>query len=154
MDGAKVVERLEAAKRDGAKRDELLRLAVAEIEASEERYDWVGIYLLEGPTLVLHDYIGRPTEHDRIAVGTGVCGTAVAEERDVNVPDVQAIDNYLSCSVETRSELVVLIRDGEDGAIHGQIDMDSDRPGAFGPADEEEIRRVARWLAGLFGGPA
>ncbi|HKK26483.1 MAG TPA: GAF domain-containing protein [Gemmatimonadota bacterium] len=152
MDGGKVVETLDAARRGGASRDELLRLAVHEIEAAEDRYDWVGIYLLDDSTLVLHDYIGKPTDHDRIPVGQGVCGTAVAERRDVNVPDVQAIDNYLACSLETRSELVVLIRDGEDGPIHGQIDMDSDRPSAFGPEDEREIRRVAGWLAGTFDG--
>ena len=151
MDGSAVVERLEEARRGGAGRDELLRLAVHEIEAADERYDWVGIYLLEGPGLVLHDYVGKPTEHDRIPVGQGVCGTAVSERRDLNVPDVHAIDNYLACSVETRSELVVLIREDEDAPIHGQIDMDSDRVSAFGAEDEEEIRRVARWLAGLFG---
>jgi len=151
MDGEAVVRRLEEARREGASRDELLRLAVHEIEAEEDHYDWVGIYLLDGPTLVLHDYVGKPTDHDRIPVGRGVCGTAVAEGRDLNIPDVHAIDNYLACSAETRSELVVLLREDEDAPVHGQIDMDSDRPSAFAARDEEEIRRVARWLAGLFG---
>jgi GAF domain-containing protein len=150
MDGGEVVRRLEVAGREGAELDELLRAAVAEIEASEDRYDWVGIYLLEGDVLVLHDYIGRPTDHDRIAVGTGVCGTAVAQGRDVNVADVHSIENYLACSVETRSELVVLIRSERDGTIYGQLDLDSDRPAAFGSEDEEQLRIVARWLARAF----
>lgn len=152
LDGRKVVERLEEKRVAGAARDELLRLAVREIESAEDRYDWVGIYLLENDDiLVLHNYIGKPTEHDRIPVGTGVCGTAVAEARDVNVPDVTEVENYLACSAETRSELVVLIRDGTEGPIHGQIDLDSDEPGAFDDRDRRELRTVADWLAGLFG---
>lgn len=152
LEGSRVTDRLEEARREGASRDELLRSAVREIEGAEERYDWVGVYLLEDDedTLVLHNYIGRPTEHDRIPVGEGVCGEAVAEGRDLNVPDVEERENYLACSAETRSELVVLIRDRDSGAIHGQIDLDSDEPAAFDDRDERELRVVAEWLAGLF----
>lgn len=102
-----------------------------------------------GDVLVLHNYIGRPTEHDRIPVGTGVCGEAVAAGRDINVPDVKERENYLACSPETRSELVVLIRDEDDG-IRGQIDLDSDRRAAFTDRDRRELRTVADWLGGLF----
>ncbi len=146
LNGDDVVERLEALRREGAGRDDLLRETVAAIEAAEERFHWVGIYLLEGEELVLHNYIGRPTEHERIAVGVGVCGTAVAEGRDINVPDVTAVENYLACSVETASELVVLIREPEAGRILGQLDLDSDRRDAFAARDERELRRVADWL--------
>jgi GAF domain-containing protein len=152
LDGDRVVETLEEEREGSASRDELLRTAVREIEASEDTYDWVGIYLLEGDELVLHSYVGEPTEHDRIEVGTGVCGTAVAEERDLNVPDVEEVDNYLSCSPDVRSEMVVLIRDGGDGAIRGQLDLDSHRPGAFDEGDRRELKAVADWLAELFDG--
>lgn len=151
LEGRRVVERLDEAREEGAARDELLRSAVREIEEGEDYFDWVGIYLLEdGDELVLHNYIGRPTDHDRIPVGTGVCGEAVAEGRDINVPDVRDRENYLACSTETRSELVVLIRNGEDGEIHGQVDLDSDDPDAFDDRDEREIRAIADWLAELF----
>lgn len=151
INGNDIIERLEAERSRGADRDSLLRTAVEEIEASGESYDWVGVYLLEDDEiLTLHNFVGKPTEHDRIEVGVGVCGTAVAEGRDINVPDVNRVDNYLACSQETRSELVVLIRDGDDGTIHGQIDLDSDRLAAFDERDEREIRRVAGWLADLF----
>ena len=152
LESEKVVELLEEERREGASRDELLRSAVRRIESSEDYYDWVGVYLLDGPEeLVLHSYIGAPTEHDRIAVGEGVCGTAVAEETDLNVPDVDEVENYLACSPETRSEMVVLIRDGDGGTIHGQLDLDSDRKAAFDDRDRRELKVVADWLAGLFG---
>lgn len=151
LEGTRVVDRLDEAHREGASRDELLRAAVREIEKSEDHFDWVGVYLLEeDDTLVLHNYIGRPTDHDRIPVGKGVCGEAVAEGRDINVPDVRERENYLACSAETRSELVVLIRDGADGEIHGQVDLDSDEPEAFDERDERELRVVADWIAELF----
>ena len=88
-----VIDKLEEAHAAGASRDELLEEAVRAIEASQPRYDWVGIYLLEGDVLTLHSYVGRPTDHSRIPVGVGVCGSAVAERRNINVPDVREIEN-------------------------------------------------------------
>lgn len=149
LDGSELVQRLEVRRQAGAGRDELLRAAVERIEAASERYDWVGVYLLEDGELRLHNYVGEETEHTRIAVGAGVCGTAVAENRNINVPDVRAIDNYIACSLDTRAEIVVLIRDA-GGTVHGQLDLDSDREAAFGEADEAELQRVADWLAELF----
>lgn len=150
LDGRAIVEELAAERAAAADRDELLRHAVRAIESAEDRFDWVGVYLLDDDELVLHNYLGRPTDHTRIPVGRGVCGTAVAEDRDINVPDVHALDNYLACSAETKSELVVLIRDPAGGTIHGQLDLDSDRAAAFGQRDERELKVVADWLAGLF----
>jgi len=95
---------------------------------------------------VLGPYVGAATDHVRIPVGRGVCGTAVAEDRDINVPDVREIENYIACSVGTRSELVVLIRAPESGRVLGQLDLDSDRVAAFTDADERELRVVADWL--------
>lgn len=149
MDGRDIVESLAARRSEGATRDELLREAVASIEAADDKYDWVGIYLLEGDTLVLHNYVGKPTDHTRIEVGVGVCGTAVAEDRDLNVEDVGALDNYLACSLETASEIVVLIRDPDSGQVLGQLDLDSDRLAAFDDDDHAELKIVADWLGAL-----
>ena len=154
LDGLRLVARLAERCAGGTGRDAVLRAAVEGIAAASDRYDWVGIYLLEGDALQLHDYIGEETEHTRIAVGHGVCGTAVAENRDINVPDVRSLDNYIACSAHTRSEIVVLIHDPDTGAIHGQLDLDSDQPSAFTGEDERELRIVADWLGGLFGDPS
>lgn len=154
IDGDAVTARLEERRRAGASGEELLHEAVVLIEEAEEKYDWVGIYLLEEDTLALHDYVGKHTDHTRIRVGEGVCGTAVAEDRDLNIEDVNEIENYLACSLETVSELVVLIREPGSGRVLGQLDLDSDRRAAFGERDERELRKVAAWLGGTLQPPA
>jgi GAF domain-containing protein len=62
---------------------------------------------------------------------------------------VTTLDNYLACSVETRAEIVVLIRRGEQ--ILGQIDIDSDIPNAFTAVDEALLNRIADVLADTLG---
>lgn len=119
--------------------------AVRYVASLSPRFNWVGIYELRGKTLHLGPYIGAPSEHTRIPVGKGVCGTAVAENADQNIPDVKSHGNYLACSLETRSELVVLVRDRK-GRILGQIDIDSHTPNAFGPEEEQKVRKVAEEL--------
>ncbi len=88
--------------------DAILHRAVQRINDVGPPFDWVGIYLLGGNLLILHSYIGEHTDVTRIPVGEGVCGAAVAEARDINVPDVEAFKGYLACSFEARSEIVVL----------------------------------------------
>jgi GAF domain-containing protein len=108
-------------------------------------FDWSGIYRLEGDILVLDAFCGAATEHDRIPVGRGVCGTAVAQNSNQIVDDVRDLDNYLACSLDTRSEIVVLIR--REGEIIGQIDIDGHRAGAFGKTEEDLLSSVAEILA-------
>ena len=103
--------------------------------------------MLHSEELVLEAFAGRETEHTRIPVGRGVCGTAVATGEDQNVPDVAASGNYLACNLETRSELVVLIRRG--ATILGQLDVDSDVPAGFGAEHHRTVREVADALAVL-----
>jgi GAF domain-containing protein len=129
-------------------RDEVLRYSVQILKDERQHYNWVGIYLIEGDMLVLHNYIGKPTEHTHIPIGRGVCGVAVAEGRNQTVGNVTKLDNYLACSVETRAEIVVLIRRGPD--ILGQIDIDSDLENAFTKEDESLLSRVADLIATRF----
>jgi GAF domain-containing protein len=128
--------------------DEVLKDTVRLLNEERQHYDWVGIYLLEGDTLVLHNYVGKPTEHMRIPVGVGVCGVAVAEGSNQIVGDVSKLENYLACSIGTRSEIVVLIRRGAQ--IFGQIDIDSDLENAFTDQDERLLSRVAERLSAIF----
>jgi L-methionine (R)-S-oxide reductase len=146
--GDEIVSRIEQVVSSSDSRDEALREAVRVLKQEREHYNWVGIYLLEGDMLVLHNYLGKPTEHTRIPVGRGVCGTAVAERANKTISDVRAVDNYLACSLETRAEIVVLIRRGDD--IFGQIDIDSDTANAFDGEDESLLSQVADRLARRF----
>jgi L-methionine (R)-S-oxide reductase len=147
LDADRVIAALRGAFAREAGREELLRTAAEKIRAAGPPYTSVYLYMLHGDQLVLEAYAGRKTDHTRIPVGQGVCGTAVASREDQNVPDVRAIDNYIACNTWTRSELVVLIRRGS--LILGQIDIDSDEPDPFTPAETAEVRRVADALAVL-----
>lgn len=123
--------------------------AVRYLAAQSPKFNWVGIYLLKGQYLELGPYIGVETDHRRIPVGRGVCGTAVVENTDQNISDVSKVGNYLACSDRTRSELVVLIRNRQ-GKILGQIDIDSHTPDAFGPDEEQAVRKIADELGELW----
>ena len=147
LDADRVIAALRGAFARDAGREELLRLAAERIRAAGAPYTSVYLYMLRGEELVLEAYAGRETEHTRIAVGQGVCGTAVSTGEDQNVPDVRSISNYIACNAWTRSELVVLIRRGP--TILGQIDVDSDLPDPFAPDEEAAVRRVADALAVL-----
>jgi L-methionine (R)-S-oxide reductase len=147
LDADRVIAALRGTFAREAGREELLRTAAEKIRAAGPPYTSVYLYMLHGDQLMLEAYAGRETDHTRIPVGQGVCGTAVASGEDQNVPDVRAIDNYIACNTWTRSELVVLIRRG--GLILGQIDIDSDEPDPFTPAETAEVRRVADALAVL-----
>jgi len=118
--------------------------AVALLKARLPHYTWAGIYLLEGDTLVLGPYLGKPSPHTRIPLGQGICGAAATQQATIIVDDVNADPRYLACSIETKSEIVVPIMDGE--RVLGELDIDSDQPAAFGQADRELLEQVAAAL--------
>jgi GAF domain-containing protein len=108
-------------------------------------YSWVGVYLMEGQELVLGPFRGKPSPHTRIPLNQGICGAAASRGETIIVDDVDADPRYLACSLETRSEIVVPIMRGSD--VLGEIDIDSDKKAAFGPADRELLEAVADLLA-------
>ena len=112
LNAAPIVAALRGAFAREEGRQALLQLAADRIQAAGPPYTSVYLYMLYGEELVLEAWSGRETEHGRIPVGQGVCGTAVATGEDQNVGDVRAISNYFACNLFTRSELVVLIRRG------------------------------------------
>ena len=147
LDSDRVVAALRGAFAREEGREELLRTAAEKIRAAGAALH-LGLPLHAARReLVLEAFAGRETDHTRIPVGVGVCGTAVASGQDQNVPDVRAVENYLACNAWTRSELVVLIRRGD--LILGQIDIDSDVPDPFTPEEEAAVKQVADALAVL-----
>ena len=108
-------------------------------------YNWTGFYMLDpddSETLVLGPFVGAPTDHVRIPVSQGICGAAVATGETVIVDDVNADPRYLSCSIETKSEIVVPIY--VHGKVIGEIDIDSHDPAAFTEDDRQFLEEAAR----------
>jgi L-methionine (R)-S-oxide reductase len=119
--------------------------AVRLLKAGIPHYTWVGIYLLEGDELVLGPFLGKPSPHTRIPLGRGICGATATQKATIIVDDVNADPRYLACSLETQSEIVVPIMDGDQ--VLGEIDIDSDRPAAFDENDRRLLEQVASMLA-------
>ena len=147
IDTTELVKELQEMRDEGYLSDALLRYSVRHVKELDDRFDWVGGFLLdkEGTELWLHNYVGPRTEHSKIPVGEGVTGKTVAEKVNQLVPDVSQVDYYIEDHAGMASELVVLIRAGDE--IFGVIDIDSMEPNAFTPEDEEAIVSVADKLA-------
>ena len=114
-------------------------------------YRWVGVYRLDGTTLILEGWDGAAaTEHTRIPIDRGICGQAAREGRTVIVEDVRAAPDYLSCFLETRSEIVVPIR--SERGIAGEIDVDGNEVGAYDQSDRRFLEQVAGKLSSIVTG--
>ena len=111
-----------------------------------DTYSWVGLYLVDGEYLVLGHWMGmQATEHTKISIGEGICGSAAQTGKTEVVSDVSKDWRYLSCFVSTRSEIVVPIK--KQGVVIGEIDVDSDIFDAFNESDVVFLEKVADMLA-------
>ncbi len=101
------------------------------LKSEAPRYDWVGFYWMNTPQkeLFLGPFAGAPTDHVRIPFGVGICGQVAVSGAPLRVDDVAQSENYLACSIETRSELVLPIT--ANGELVGQLDIDSHTLNAF-----------------------
>lgn len=110
------------------------------------KYTWIGIYIVDGDNLILGPWKGeQATEHVKIPIGEGICGSAAASGKTEIIPDVNADDRYLACFVSTRSEIVIPIKDNYK--ILGEIDIDSDKKDAFTRNDKEFLEKIADMLS-------
>ena len=117
---------------------------ISQLKARLPHYTWAGIYWLEGQELVLGPYLGKPSPHTRIPLNRGICGAAASQKQTIIVDDVNSDPRYLACSIETKSEIVVPIMNG--ARVLGEIDIDSDKPAAFGSDDRALLEAVAAAL--------
>lgn len=142
---------LESARTEKVAWADILKRVTRCLDGLFDHFNWTGVYLVDGDELVLGPYVGAPTDHVRIPIGRGICGAAAATGRTIVVDDVRADPRYLACFLTTRSEIVVPFRAGGDpaGAVIGEIDVDSDTLGAFGPADADFLEAVATHLGRL-----
>jgi GAF domain-containing protein len=147
FDANELIHELQEMRDQGHLSDRLLREAVKAIVKADERFDWVGVYLLNeaDQELWLHNYVGATTEHAKIPVGQGVCGTAVSEKANQIVNDVSTVEDNPACSPYVQAEMVVLVRAGDE--IFGQFDIGSDQKDAFTEEDETALQGIADKLA-------
>lgn len=111
-----------------------------------DSYSWVGIYIIKGNDLVLGPWRGKQaTEHVKIPMGKGICGSAAVSGKTEIVPDVNADKRYLSCFVSTKSEIVVPIKKGKK--VLGEIDIDSDKKDAFSEEDKVFLEKIVDMLS-------
>jgi GAF domain-containing protein len=131
-------------------RETALKRVCSILHESVAHYDWVGFYLVEpagARELSLGPFVGAPTEHVRIPFGTGVCGRAAEERATIVVQDVTQETNYLSCSVNVKSEIVMPLMKGT--LLLGELDIDSHTTAAFTEADREFLTSVCECVADL-----
>ena len=112
-------------------------------------YDWVGFYFKNGSKqeLKLGPYAGLDTDHEIIPFGKGICGQVALTNKNFVVPDVKKQNNYISCNINVKSEIVIPIF--VDGKNIGQIDIDSNILNPFSKRDEEFLEYVCAKVATL-----
>ena len=103
--------------------------------------NWAGFYFMRRPELVLGPFQGK-VACVRIAVGRGVCGTAVERKESIVVPDVHAFPGHIACDSASRSELVVPLV--KDGRVLGVLDLDSPNPTRFDEEDRQGCETLVR----------
>lgn len=117
------------------------------LQGALDYYNWVGFYFAnqEARTLHLEAFAGEPTDHTVIPFGKGICGQVAESNENFVVPDVNAQDNYIACSIFVKSEIVVpLFKDGNN---IGQIDIDSHSVDPFSKEDEDFLEWVNKQVA-------
>lgn len=127
--------------------DEKLQKICTLLDQEISYYNWTGFYFNNGDKeeLILGPYVGAETDHTIIPFGTGICGQVAISGNTFEVPDVSAQDNYLSCSIDTKAEIVVpIFKNGEN---IGQIDIDSHSIDPFTEDDKEMLN----WLSDRIG---
>lgn len=126
---------------------ELQKSLVQWLDEEVSYYNWTGFYFMndERQQLEIGPYVGAYTDHTVIPYGRGICGQVAVSGKTFEVPDVHAQDNYLACSLATKSEIVVPIYKGEN--LVGQIDIDSHELDPFTQEDHDLLEAVANFVA-------
>lgn len=103
--------------------------------------NWAGFYLMQDGKLVLGPFQGKPACVE-IAVGRGVCGTAVETQRTQLVPDVHAFPGHIACDADSQSEIVVPIFSAD--SVIAVLDIDSPIKNRFTEKDKQGLESLAK----------
>ncbi len=128
-------------------KEEILQQICNLLKEKINHYDWVGFYFRNGNKneLKLAQFAGKPTEHTVIPFGKGICGQVAVSNENFVVQDVSEQDNYISCGIEVKSEIVVPVF--VNGENIGQIDIDSHSKSPFTSEDEKLLEYICSKVA-------
>jgi GAF domain-containing protein len=131
-------------------RDAVLQGVNAILAERVDHYSWVGFYLTNhtGKELELGPFVGAHTDHTLIAYGQGICGQVAEAKRTFVIQDVNNQNNYLACSLDVKSEIVVPIL--KDGEFVGELDIDSHELAPFTDEDTRLLEGICKRLEKLF----
>lgn len=121
------------------------------INNTRPEYNWVGFYFMndEAKTLHLGPFVGEPTEHTLIPYGRGICGQVAASGKTYRADSVADEENYIACSLNVKSEIVIPIYDEE--TLVAQLDIDSSELSAFSNEDERILEALCYSLGAQLG---
>lgn len=143
-----LTKRIDEALKGEENRDAKLRTVCRLLKDNVPYYNWVGFYTVDEKRrneLVLGPFEGERTEHTRIAFGKGICGQAARTGRTFLVQDVSKEKNYLSCSTNVKSEIVVPIF--KNKKVIGELDIDSHLLSPFTNQDEAFLKRISEMVS-------
>jgi len=145
MDKRRIMDEVQGIIESPGDADDKLQQICELLDDEVDYYDWIGFYLVredKEDELELGPFVGDPTEHTNIGFGEGICGQAAESKDTYVVQDVSEEDNYLSCSIKVKSEIVVPIF--KEDEIAGEIDIDSHELKPFSDEDEELLEEIAK----------
>ena len=145
-----VLRKLDEVLQTGSQKEETLTRICQLLSDEIDYFDWVGFYLVDPNKereLVLGPYVGAETDHNRIGFGQGICGQAAETEKTFVIQDVSKEDNYLACSLNVKSEIVVPVFKG--GRLVGELDIDSHVLAPFDDNDQRYLEIIAERCAHL-----
>jgi len=117
--------------------------------------NWVGFYLIpkyfpdsfplktlsgKEDLLIVGPFQGLPACVE-ITIGKGVCGTAVAKDNVMLVPNVHEFPGHIACDSASNSEIVLPLHN-KKGEVVGVLDIDSPLLGRFDESDQNGLLRV------------
>ncbi|MCC5918668.1 MAG: GAF domain-containing protein [Cryomorphaceae bacterium] len=128
-----------------------LNQVVQNLSSNYPGFDWVGFYLMnpKDKTLHLGPFVGEATDHKVIPFGKGICGQVAISGKTFHAENVHEEDNYIACSLQTKSELVIPVYDSS-GKLVAQLDIDSHQTGVFTPNIIEECEKICKELQLIF----
>lgn len=151
MNKETILSKVESIVNTNQTRDDKLRAICELLDQEIDVFDWTGFYLTspeEERMLILGPYVGEPTDHIRIPFGKGICGQAAETLDTFVVQDVSKADNYLACSLDVQSEIVVPIM--KSGEFIGELDIDSHTKEAITPELKELCEEICKKITPVF----